>query len=112
MALSVTVSERWIAGGKRYSRGLIATNNTTYASGGLDLPTKEQFGFVRQMDTLKIMGEETASATAYVYGWDKSTHKLQFFVSHDTAGATALPLDEEGADATGTRTLLYEASGW
>lgn len=112
MALSATVQERWQYGTKRYSRGEIATNNTTYATGGLALPAKESFGFQRQMDSLVIMGEDTASATGYVYGWDKSANKLMFYVSHDTAGVTALPMDEEGADATGTRTLSYIACGW
>jgi hypothetical protein len=112
MALTVDVDQVWEAGGKRYTTGTIATNNTTYAAGGLALPTKQEFGFRRQMDTLKIMGDDAAVTTAYVYQWDKSAHKLMFYVSHDTAGVTALPLDEEGADATGTRTLTYEASGW
>jgi hypothetical protein len=112
MALSATVTERWMEGPKRYSRGEISTNNTTYAAGGLALPAKESFGFVRSIDTLQILGDDAANATAYVYSWDKSAGKLMFYVSHDTAGATALPLDEEGADATGTRTLTYIASGW
>jgi len=112
MALSATVQERWISGNKRYSRGEISTGNTTYAAGGLALPAKESFGFQRQMDSLVIQGDDAANITAYVYSWDKSTNKLQMYVSHDTAGITALPMDEEGADATGTRTLTYVASGW
>jgi len=114
MALSITVERRGMDANnrKRWSEGVLSTNNTTYAAGGLALPAKETFGFVRSMDTLVIMGEETASATGYALSWDKSTNKLQFFVSHDTAGATALPMDEEGADATGTRTYNYVATGW
>jgi len=115
MALSITVDRRYIVNGmpqKRVVEGTLLTNNTTYAAGGLALPAKESFGFVRSMDTLKITGEDSASATQYLLSWDKSINKLQFFVSHDTAGATALPLDEEGADATGTRTYTYEATGW
>lgn len=115
MALSITVTNRSINNGmpqKKIVYGTMLTNNTTYAAGGLALPAKEQFGFVRQMDSFKITGEDTASATQYLLSWDKSTNKLQFFVSHDTAGVTALPLDEEGADAVGTRTYTYEATGW
>ena len=112
MPLSITVDNRWISDRKRYSVGTLLTNNTTYAAGGLALPSKESFGFVRQMDSLVIFGEDTASTTQYVLQWDKSANKLQFYVSHDTAGITALPMDEEGADATGTRTYNYIASGW
>ena len=112
MALTITIDERWIEGRKKWTRGTLLTNNTTYATGGLALPAKESFGFYRQMDSLVITGEDSASATGYMTSWDKSANKLMFYVSHDTALATALPMDEEGADALGTRTYTYIASGW
>ena len=50
MALTITIDERWIEGRKKWTRGTLLTNNTTYATGGLALPAKESFGFYRQMD--------------------------------------------------------------
>jgi hypothetical protein len=110
MALTCTVTERWMEGPKRYSRGTLLTNNTTYAGGGLDLPAKEQFGFARQMDTLVLMGDDAGTATAYVTSWDKSAHKLQFF--EEEAAAAGGPLLEKGAVALGNLTYQYIASGW
>jgi hypothetical protein len=97
---------------KRVTEGTLLTNNTTYATGGLALPAKEAFGMVRSLDSFQILGQDSGPATQYMYVWDKANAKLQMYVSHDTAGATALPLDEEGADATGTRTLRFVATGW
>jgi hypothetical protein len=110
MALSITVTERWQSDNKRYSRGQIATNNTTYATGGLALPAKGQFGFQRQMDSLMITGESPGPTTQYLVTWDKTNNKLQFFEEEATAAGG--PLLEEGAVALGTRLYDYVASGW
>lgn len=110
MALTVDIDEVWEDGAKRHTRGTISTNNTTYATGGLDLPTKQEFGFRRQIDSLVIQGNDAGATTHYLIAWDKSAHKLLFY--EEEAAAAGGPLLEEGAVALGSQTLTYHATGW
>jgi hypothetical protein len=110
---TLTIAERVVRGVKKITRGTLALPGTdTYPTGGVPLPAKEQFGFIRQMDSLVLMGQ-AAAITSYVEKWDKANHKLMLYVSHDTAGVTTLPMDEEdSAGVPGARTWDFVAEGW
>jgi len=102
--------------GKKESEGLLTLTGgaDTYATGGVALPAKDKFGFLREMTSL-VLVEQGAPANSYGTAYVKTAHKLQLFVSHDTAGVTALPMDEEAAaalDAPTTRTWRFVALGW
>jgi len=87
----------------------------TYPTGGIALPAISAFGFIRNMDNL-LLTEQGAPANSYKYEYDKANQKLQLFVSHDTAGVTTLPMDEEtdaeAIVAPTTRTYEFIATGW
>ena len=106
---------------ERTVRGQMTLAGTdTYPTAGIPLPTARTLGFVRNVSDFKITGQTadpttyylTAVALSSTVGPNTSIGDLQLFVSHDTAGATALPMDEEGADAPGPRTFFFEAHGW
>lgn len=118
--ITVVVTERWIEGTKRHSRGTLTIAGTdTYPTGGIPLGTNkttaaQKFGMYRQLDVLDINGTNDATAaTEYTYMYNPVTFALALYVSHDTAGVTTLPQDEEdAAGVPGARTVRYHAVGW
>lgn len=119
--LVVTVTERWIEGVKRYSRGTIDVVGTgTYTTGGVTLvgvspaiPAVKRFGMDRQLDELRIIGAQTdsdpgsSSTTNFAWGYNPTLKTLVAYVSDDTDRD-----DEAGAVAVGPIRLLFVASGW
>ncbi len=114
-AFAVTITEKWIEGRKRYTRGTLTLTGgaDTYPTGGIPLPAIANFGFVRQMDTLVPFGKLGSDVVNYAPTYDQVNHKLQLYSSHDTAGATTLPMDEQDtAEAPGTKSWYFLATGW
>jgi hypothetical protein len=110
--VTITIDRQDIAHKTRVVHGTMAIAGTdTYPAAGIPLPAIGVFGFKSYMESLVIYGQ-TVLTNAYMPFYNKAAHKLQLFVSHDTAGATALPMDEEGADAVGPRTYQFVATGW
>ena len=111
--VTVVVTERGRLGKKRWSRGTITFGNgaLTYPSGGVPLPAIAQFGFDRQMDTLKVFGVNERT-TDYLVQFGPANRTLLMYVSHDTAGATTLPMDEDNTEAPAARTYSFYATGW
>ena len=111
---TVTVTERWIEGKKRHSKGtLVLAGTDTYPTGGVPLPTAQTFGLVRNLDELRLTGQRSPTITGYVEKVDYPNNKLLLYVSHDTAGVTTLPMDEEDtAGVPGARTWDFVAVGW
>lgn len=97
----------------RVVEGTLAIPGTdTYPAAGIPLPTKEKFGFRREIRSLEMWGDNV-QATMYGWKYDKTNHKLLLYVSHDTAGATTLPMDEEdAAGVPGARTWNFRAEGF
>lgn len=84
----------------------------TYPAAGIPLPAFGKFGFVRDLRTLVLWGDNV-QATQYLASVDKANNKLKLYVSHDTAGVTTLPMDEEDtAGVPGARTWNFRAEGW
>lgn len=115
-AFAVSIPYRGIrrVQGKKVVYGtLTLTGGTdTYPTGGIPLPDRPFFGFTRQMDSLELQ-QEGGETTSYAPSYDKSAHKLMLFASHDTAGVTTLPMDEQDtAEAPGTRVWRFIATGW
>lgn len=113
---AVTISRRVIMGKARMVLGTLTLTggSDTYSTGGMPLPAISSFGFVKRMDALIIyggLGTETVSYEPRYTG--SSTHKLQIYASHDTAGSTTLPMDEQDtSEAPGTRVWYFVAFGW
>ena len=59
----------------------------TYPTGGVPLPAKEKFGFVKVIDVGLI---EQASASAYVHKFDRTNHTIRIYNAGTelTGGAT------------------------
>lgn len=110
---TVTISTNEIHGRKRRITGTLALAGTdTYPTGGVPLPAIDKLGMKRQLDAFDITGNNDRT-TEYLYRWAKTAHKLLMYVSHDTAGVTTLPMDEEdAAGVPGPRTLNFVAEGW
>ncbi len=114
-AFAVTLAERWIEGKKRHTRGTLTLTggSDTYPTGGIPLPTLDKFGFIQRIDTLVVFGKLGSDTVNYAPTYDKVNHKLQLYSSHDTAGATTLPMDEQDtSEAPGTKSWYFEATGW
>lgn len=110
--VTVTVSERWIEGGKRHSRGTIAFGDgaLTYPTAGVPLPAIGIFGFVRNMDTLEIFGNN-ARTTDYMTRYNKAAHALLLY-EEEAAAAGGPLLEADTAEAPAARTYDFHAIGW
>jgi hypothetical protein len=108
---TVTLTERWMEGPKRYSRGTIALAGTdTYPTAGVPLPTKDKFGMVRQLDDLRFIGQSTGT-TQYLTNYDPTNNKMLFY--EEEAAAAGGPLLEcDTAEVPGARTYHFVAVGW
>src|SRR5437899_716698 len=90
---TITVQRKYMYGGRRCTSGTLALAGTnTYPTGGVPMPDKSLFGMYRELVNFRLDGVAGGSTTNWVERWDKTNAKLQFYVSHDTAGATTLPL--------------------
>jgi len=110
--ITVVVSERWISGGKRYVRGTLAFGDgtKTYSTAGIPLPTFASFGFVRNMDTLKIYGINERT-TDYHVQYGPALNTLLLYEEEVVAAGGPL-LEADGAEAPPARTYSFEATGW
>ena len=111
---TLTITKRWREGTVKKVIGTLALAGTdTYPDNGIPLPTKDKFGFVREMNSLVIFGVSPTQGTVsdYVYKYDKTNHKL--FCYEEEAAAAGGPLLEcDTAEVPGARTLDFEATGW
>jgi len=109
--ITIGITETHINGLKRHVRGTLAIAATdTYPTGGIPLPAIGVFGFIRQMDSLRIVGQ-VAATSQYLYTYDPTNHLLQVFEEEGAAAGGPL-LEADTSEAPGARTLLFEASGW
>jgi hypothetical protein len=110
--VTVTVTEKWRAGKKYWSRGTLAFGNgsATYSTAGIPLPAIGTFGFSTVMDTLQIFGLN-ARTTDYAVRWNKADHKLQLFEEEAVAAGGPLP-ECDVAEAPAARTYDFLASGY
>lgn len=111
--ITIAITEKGRTGKKRWSRGTITFGDgaLTTPAAGVPLPAIAQFGFARQLDTLQLFGIN-GKTTDYLLRYDKTNHKLLMYVSHDTAGATKLPMDTDAAQAPASRAYNFYAMGW
>lgn len=109
--VTITVTERWIEGTKRHSRGTLAIGGTdTYPTGGIPLPALGKFGMYRSLDVLDVTGS-AGNTDEYVYGYDKTNYKLQLFEEEGTAAGGPL-LEADTSEVPGARTVFFHAIGW
>lgn len=98
---------------KTFEGTMAIPGTDTYPTGGIPLPTAATFGFLRGLRNLILWGQTGALITKYSVVVDKVANKLQLYVSHDTAGVTTLPQDEEdAAGVPGPRTWNFRAEGF
>ena len=86
--VTVTVSERQIIGKKKRVLASIAFGDgvDTYPSGGIPLPTFENWGLVRNFDDFIITD---SSGEGLIYKYDKTNHKLLIYTQNIRTGSTA-----------------------
>ena len=107
--IAVTVNERTIEGKKKRNRCTIVlgTGGNDYPSGGIPLPTYQEFGMVRNLDY--IINYDNSSADGFLWKYDATNNKLRGYLS----GATGVVLAELATGtAVTTRTWKGEAVGW
>ncbi len=111
--LTVVVTETKILGQKRRNRGTLTFGDgaKTYPTAGIPLPAISAFGFVRSMDTFDIVGLNERTSE-YLLRYGPANRTLLMYVSHDTAGVTTLPMDEDNTEAPAARTYTWVAEGW
>src|SRR5262245_16683476 len=108
---TTTITERKHVGKEKMVRGTLALAGTdTYPTHGIPLPAISNFGFVRQINDLRIVGQATAT-TQYLYMYDKTNHKLQVY-EEEAAAAGGPLLEADTMEVPGPRTLFFEALGW
>jgi len=111
---TLTITERFVRGVKKITHGTLALPGTdTYPNDGIPLPTKDKFGFIRQMDSLILFGVDPTAGTVSEYHtrYDKTNHKL--FLYEEEAAAAGGPLLEcDTAEVPGARTWNFVAEGW
>ena len=123
--LTIVVTERWIEGKKRYSRGTITMPGTlTYTTGGIPLngPTaaltpaaQKRLGLDRQLDVFVINGDYTTPTmgTDSTTGFDYKLGVTKSLALYETGAATTSALKEAPATTVpGRRTLKFYAVGW
>lgn len=112
--LTVTLTEVWIQGVKRHSRGtLLIPGTLTYPNNGIPLPAIASFGMQQQLDVLEIFGVDASAGTVadYVSQYDKTNHKL-FLFEEEAAAAGGPLLEADTSEVPGARTYNFHAIGW
>jgi hypothetical protein len=112
--VTVVITDVRLMGRKRRVTGTIAFGDgaKTYPVGGVPLPSVGTFGFYRQMDTFKIIGNPGgAAALNFAMNFDTTNRKLQLYA--ETTVAANQPLIEgTNALAPAAATYQFEAWGW
>lgn len=88
----------------------IAGGGPTYPTAGIPLPSISAFGFVQQMDSLKIFGNN-ARTVDYKWSYNKAAHKLMGY-EDDNPTTNAAFLEIASGAAPAAITLDWEAIGW
>jgi hypothetical protein len=111
---TLTILNRYRTSNMKHVIGTLALAGTdTYPDGGIPLPTKDKFGFVRGVHSLTIFGVDATAGTVsdYAARYDKTNHKL--FLYEEEAAAAGGPLLEcDTAEVPGARTYNFHATGW
>lgn len=116
MAVTFTVTNRWIYNGKRFSQGTMAMAGEA-AGGAITLPasTLPKMGFVRQLDSIEFTGQADAANQYYVLFQPPTTSgatmKLLCY-EEEPATADAGPLPIAPAAALTDQTFDFFAVGW
>jgi hypothetical protein len=111
VTVTVTSLER-IGPKKKLSIGTMAVAGAgpTYPTAGIPLPAISAFGFLQQMDSLKVFGNN-ARTVSYLFQYNKSAHKLLVYEEEGTAAGGPL-LEADTSEAPAAVTLDYEAVGF
>lgn len=110
--VTITISERRIVGKKRRNIVKIQFGDgaKTYPSGGVPMPTQDQFGMIRQLDYLNILDQDDSNGVFWKY--DKDNNKLRSYVQGVVNGAAgAVTLDDfpvtAGYGTTGSLSMSF-----
>lgn len=109
--VTVTITDRWIAGGKVNVTGTLAFGNgsLTYSTAGIPLPAIGQFGFGRRIQVLNIFGVNERT-TDYMVRYGPAGHTLLLYEEEDTAAGGPL-LECDTSEAPAARTYSFHAIG-
>ena len=110
--VTVTVTEQWIEGIKRHTRGTLAFGDgaLTYSTGGVPLPSFTAFGMTRSLDTLNVFGVNERTTDYHVQFGPANRTLLMYEEEAAAAGGPLLECDT--AEAPAVRTYGFHAIGW
>lgn len=100
--ITVTVTDRYIHGNKRYAEISIAFGNgtLTYPSGGVPMPAFSSFGMLRNLEDLFL--SDAGNANGLIYKYDKTNHKILIYTQNIRTGSTSAADSSSGAKAEDT----------
>lgn len=110
--VTVTVEERTIEGKKRRNRCKIVFGDgaLTYPTGGVPLPTYENWGMTRNLDYIILV--DPNDDIGYHWKYDLDNHKLQGYYYDYDAGADGAAIELTTGVAPAAGTFYAEAVGW
>lgn len=108
---TTSVTERWREGNKKYARGtLLLAGTDTYPTGGVPMPANGAFGFDRQTNDVRLIGQ-SGGTTQYLTNYDPTNRKMLFYEEESVAAGGPL-LECDTAEVPGARTYHFIAVGW
>ena len=109
--VTVVVTERWIEGPKRHSRGTIAFGNgsLTYPTTGVPLPAIGVFGMPTALEILEIFGVNGLTSD-YMARYNTAAHALLLYEEEGTAAGGPL-LEADTSEAPAARVYNFHAVG-
>lgn len=109
--VTVTITERWIAGGRYHSIGTITFGDAalTYPTAGIPLPAVGKFGMPTAILMLNVFGVNERT-TDYQVRWGPANNTLLLYEEEGTAAGGPL-LEADTAEAPPARTYSYYAIG-
>jgi hypothetical protein len=109
--VTVTITDRWIAGGKVNVVGTIAFGDgaLTYPTAGIPLPAIAKFGMPRRLQVLNVYGVNERTSD-YMVRYGPANHTLLLYEEEASAAGGPL-LEADTSEAPAARTYSYHAIG-
>lgn len=110
ISFTTTVEDRWVAGGKKYSRvKLVSGESDTYATGGAALPAFGVLGLKRNLDYIIIT--DPASAVGYELKYDQVNKKILLYEGDNNNAADGPSVEVTAGTAFASKTIYCVAVG-
>lgn len=111
---TVSVERKNSPGGtktKMYECKLTLATTGTYGSGGIPIPTRQQFGFVRNLDYINVL-DQLASSASMIVKYDKLAGTIRLYTTTASSGTSIAELATTITAGSGSFVIYVEAVGW